>query len=135
VEVAFTSDGVDATNSDANGIRMEMADVRLIGVVQPCACANASRCKPLARTVEREVFTFSPPDTPNGWRSFDLSTITTIEVWDDVDPMLVCHAHERSVRLVACAGSGPIAWLESATARAAAAAYHVKAIASDGLAR
>lgn len=114
-------------------------ELQLIGGTKPCSCANASLCKPLNRTVTKEVFAFSAPSfstapsEPDGWHSFNFSTITTIGVWGDIDPELVCYAHQHGVRVVAGAGSGPVDWLDNSTARAAAVSFHVKTIADSGL--
>ena len=108
-------------------------ELQLTGAISRCACANLSLCRPLTHTVDKEVFAFSAPDTVDGWRSFDFSVITTIGVWGNIDPELVCHAHQHGVRVVAGAGSGPVSWLNNATARAAAVSFHVEEIVAGGL--
>lgn len=131
----------DQTADDHNGAAAahisssgeDPRELQLIGATSPCACVDVSLCKPLTHSVGKEVFAFTAPDTVDGWRSFNFSVMTTIGVWGAVDPQLVCHAHKHGVRVVAGAGSGPVGWLDNATARAAAVSYHVKTIVAAGL--
>ncbi|OQR91608.1 Di-N-acetylchitobiase [Achlya hypogyna] len=62
-----------------------------------CPCARPSLCLPLLTTATFEVFAFSPSKGDN-WKYYDYTTLTTI-AWN-MDKGLLCHAHERGVKIV-----------------------------------
>ena len=75
-----------------------------------CSCASASLCAPLTTNPAREVFMFSSPGTPNedkappdsesDWRSLPWDVMTTVALVGPMNMEMLCHAHERGVRVV-----------------------------------
>lgn len=75
-----------------------------------CSCVSASLCAPLTTNPAREVFMFSSPGTPNedvappdsesDWRSLPWDVMTTVALVGPMNMEMLCHAHERGVRVV-----------------------------------
>lgn len=66
---------------------------------EACPCSNTSLCAPLTTPMpEKEVFAFQV--SKDNWVNYDWTRVTTIALFGGLDPKLLCHAHERGVRLV-----------------------------------
>lgn len=68
-----------------------------------CPCANASLCAPIVRAGPERVYAFHIDGSPNGsladWRRFDWSQITTLCLYGNLSPELLCHAHAHGARV------------------------------------
>ena len=64
----------------------------------PCPCSNASLCAPVTREGPENVYAFHTTGTEN-WRGYDWDIITTVCVFGDIDPELLCHAHANNARV------------------------------------
>ena len=63
-----------------------------------CPCSNATLCDPITRSGPENVFAFHTTGADN-WREYDWSIITTVCVFGDIDPELLCHAHANDARV------------------------------------
>eukprot|EP01116_Phalansterium_solitarium_P009050 TRINITY_DN23058_c0_g1_i1.p1 TRINITY_DN23058_c0_g1~~TRINITY_DN23058_c0_g1_i1.p1 ORF type:complete len:353 (+),score=51.96 TRINITY_DN23058_c0_g1_i1:74-1132(+) len=64
-----------------------------------CQCANSTWCEPLQVPPRKEVFIFHTTTGGTAWKSYNYTYITTISVFGDVDPDLLCYAHSQNVRV------------------------------------
>jgi di-N-acetylchitobiase len=64
----------------------------------PCPCSNTSLCSPVKAADRPEIFIFQVSTAH--WHQYDWTRLTTIVAADELDPALLCYAHERSVRVV-----------------------------------
>ncbi|XP_077978224.1 di-N-acetylchitobiase-like [Glandiceps talaboti] len=62
-----------------------------------CPCSDPSLCKPIQSQPEKEIFVFRTEDT---WKFYDWSMVTTVAMFFDFDPELLCTAHAHKARLV-----------------------------------
>jgi hypothetical protein len=67
----------------------------------PCPCNNTELCKPITKVYRKEVFAFhwEMKTKPGLWRNYNWSMITTIAVFGNLDPDLLCHAHAHGARV------------------------------------
>lgn len=71
----------------------------LLSGPMPCPCADASLCAPLATPLpEKESFAFQV--VANNWPFYDWSRLTSIVLYDGMDPAMLCMAHARGVRII-----------------------------------
>ena len=63
-----------------------------------CPCTEPSLCDPVTRTGPENVYAFHTTGTEN-WKYYDWSLITTICVFGELDPNLLCHAHANGARV------------------------------------
>ncbi|CAF1192466.1 unnamed protein product, partial [Didymodactylos carnosus] len=63
-----------------------------------CPCENQTLCQPLQIGDRKEKIAFQV-DKSN-WLQYDWSQLTTIALFTELDPQLLCYAHARNVRLV-----------------------------------
>lgn len=91
-----------------------------------CVCSLAEWCLPVSepKTQLSEVFAFVLNTTQATWSTFDWDKLTTIVLFDFLDPHLVCHAHQHSVRVLHNANFLK-ANVTNATYRADWVAHHV----------
>ena len=82
-----------------------------------CPCANESLCEPISTSRSSEdVYAFHTTGggrfgNGTGWKHYDWSQITTICVFGEVDPALLCHAHAHGARLtLGNGGPSPTLW-------------------------
>lgn len=73
-----------------------------------CPCSKPELCEPIATPLHsrREIFGFGS----GNWEYFDWSVVTTVVPTAlhpaEIDPLLICHAHEHGARVVAFAPGG-----------------------------
>eukprot|EP00040_Diaphanoeca_grandis_P037908 m.251329 g.251329 ORF g.251329 m.251329 type:complete len:457 (+) comp33893_c2_seq14:72-1442(+) len=63
-----------------------------------CPCPNQTLCNPITRSGPENVYAFHTTGALN-WRSYDWSIITTVCVFGQLDPELLCHAHANNARV------------------------------------
>ncbi|XP_059164007.1 uncharacterized protein LOC131946963 [Physella acuta] len=66
-----------------------------------CPCKDESLCEPIKDTTRKEVYFFSISNNASHWSRFDWAKITTICMYNYVNPELMCLAHAHNVRAVA----------------------------------
>ncbi|ELT97583.1 hypothetical protein CAPTEDRAFT_226035 [Capitella teleta] len=86
----------------------------LVWIQRDCPCKDASLCRPVNATVEKEVFIFSLKK--ENWRSYDWDCVTTIVAAGYLDDELMCFAHSKQARVVFIANF-PVQNLTSEAAR------------------
>lgn len=66
-----------------------------------CPCSDPDLCNPVATApAAKEVFTFHTAEGATIWQSYNWSLITTIAVFGNLDPELMCFAHSKGARVV-----------------------------------
>ncbi|XP_010961628.1 di-N-acetylchitobiase [Camelus bactrianus] len=63
-----------------------------------CPCQNPALCNPITHRLNFEVFVFDVGHKV--WKYYDWSQITTVVLFADYDPELMCHAHSKGARVV-----------------------------------
>eukprot|EP01089_Gocevia_fonbrunei_P013710 TRINITY_DN3570_c0_g3_i1.p1 TRINITY_DN3570_c0_g3~~TRINITY_DN3570_c0_g3_i1.p1 ORF type:complete len:360 (+),score=61.54 TRINITY_DN3570_c0_g3_i1:105-1184(+) len=79
-----------------------------------CPCKNQDLCKPLTTPPRKEILAFQV--TAPNWQKYDWDVLTTVAVFTNLDSEMLCHAHEKGVRVVLSA-EYPVTQLSNATAR------------------
>ncbi|XP_070557003.1 di-N-acetylchitobiase-like [Ptychodera flava] len=79
-----------------------------------CPCSDPSLCKTVTAKPKKETFVFRTAGST--WKNYDWSKITTVGVFGEYDPQLMCTAHAHGVRLVQ-AGAFPVLNLTDETQR------------------
>eukprot|EP01098_Paradermamoeba_levis_P007045 TRINITY_DN2927_c0_g6_i1.p1 TRINITY_DN2927_c0_g6~~TRINITY_DN2927_c0_g6_i1.p1 ORF type:complete len:424 (-),score=93.29 TRINITY_DN2927_c0_g6_i1:42-1211(-) len=79
-----------------------------------CPCSNTTLCLPLSSPPRKEIFIFQV--TPQFYKSYDWTKITTVVVFGTLDPDMYCYAHSQGVRVVLGA-SFPVSQLGNETAQ------------------
>ncbi len=123
-------------DSVAVSVSVSVAAAAATATAPPCQCANTTFCKPIVRdpSAPEKVYAFhvarhkmgssttlssTPPLPPPVWPYYDWSQITTICVFGEVDPQLLCHAHEWGARVtlgVSVPHDAPSIWVNNASA-------------------
>jgi len=78
-----------------------------------CSCSNVSLCNPVTAPPRQEAFLFQV--NSQQWKNYDWDIVTTVVLFDSLDPDFYCFAHEKNVRVVLGAGFG-VDMLRNATA-------------------
>lgn len=63
-----------------------------------CPCQDPALCQPIRHHPDFEVFVFHVGDKT--WKSYDWSQITTVVLFNNYDPELMCYAHSKGARVV-----------------------------------
>ncbi|KAM8930448.1 di-N-acetylchitobiase-like [Pelodytes ibericus] len=63
-----------------------------------CPCSDPALCEPITHTRDFEVFVFTVRG--DSWKSYDWSKITTVALFAQYDPELMCFAHSKGARIV-----------------------------------
>lgn len=85
-------------------------------MTKSCPCSKESLCQPVNVTYDKEVFVFSVGG--KDWASYNWSLITTVAMFGDYDPGLMCQAHSVGARVV-LKGLPPVSELRDPAARKA----------------
>eukprot|EP01064_Diplonema_japonicum_P037629 TRINITY_DN8874_c2_g1_i3.p1 TRINITY_DN8874_c2_g1~~TRINITY_DN8874_c2_g1_i3.p1 ORF type:complete len:333 (+),score=53.40 TRINITY_DN8874_c2_g1_i3:197-1195(+) len=67
-----------------------------------CMCSDMTLCNPLQFKAAKEVVAFAPHE--GAWKEYNMSVLTTIVKFGEVDPSLVCEAHKAGVKVVVSMG-------------------------------
>ncbi|XP_072368952.1 di-N-acetylchitobiase-like [Scyliorhinus torazame] len=68
--------------------------------INVCPCSNKSLCEPLPATHQFQVEVLVFDNGGMDWKHYDWSKITVIVAMQIIDDELLCHAHEKGVRIV-----------------------------------
>jgi len=101
---------------------------------EKCPCSNTSLCDPIARSGNEDVYAFHTAGSEN-WRQYDWSQISTVCVFGELDPEMLCHAHQHNVRVTMGVGAIPVNQWRNRSAvldYAATVALKVKSSFTDG---
>eukprot|EP01064_Diplonema_japonicum_P026161 TRINITY_DN37581_c0_g1_i1.p1 TRINITY_DN37581_c0_g1~~TRINITY_DN37581_c0_g1_i1.p1 ORF type:complete len:335 (+),score=87.02 TRINITY_DN37581_c0_g1_i1:46-1050(+) len=82
-----------------------MVALQVLGVaaMAACVCQDMSLCKPLRTPkAKKEVVAFAP--TSDDWKTFNMSSLTTVMKFSSLNDDLVCAAHAAGVRVVVNSG-------------------------------
>lgn len=72
-----------------------------------CPCADARLCSPITTTRAQEgVYAFHTTGNAS-WRHYDWGQITTVCVFGELDPQLLCKAHSVGARVTLGSGGPP----------------------------
>ena len=63
-----------------------------------CPCSDPNLCKPLDIGPRKEVVGFVT--AKDNWKMYNYTHLTTLAMFTELDPELVCYAHQRNVRVV-----------------------------------
>ena len=66
-----------------------------------CPCSDPSLCKPLNIGPRKEVVGFVT--AKDNWKMYNYTHLTTLAIFGELDPQLVCFAHQKNVRVVLAA--------------------------------
>ena len=66
-----------------------------------CPCSDPDLCKPLNIGPRKEIIGFVT--AKDNWRMYNYTYLTTLAIFTELDPQLVCHAHQNNVRVVLAA--------------------------------
>jgi di-N-acetylchitobiase len=81
-------------------LAMQLSPSNAIALLN-CPCSDQKLCTPLSTPLpEKEVFVFLTE--PTNWRHYNFTYITTIALFAGpagLDPLLLCYAHSRNIRL------------------------------------
>ena len=58
-----------------------------------CPCSDPNLCKP-----RKEVIGFVT--AKDNWKMYNYTHLTTLAIFTELDPQLVCYAHQKNVRVV-----------------------------------
>ncbi|KAH9510129.1 hypothetical protein Btru_043524 [Bulinus truncatus] len=88
------------TNAETFGHMSEKAFFPTYDGKSPCPCDNPKWCEPIKDTSRKEVYAFSLVNNATHWKEYDWSKITTVCMFNFVNPLLMCLAHSYNVRAV-----------------------------------
>ncbi|XDA70106.1 hypothetical protein R6Z07F_000480 [Ovis aries] len=88
-----------------------------------CPCKVPALCRPITHRPDFEVFVFDVGHKT--WKHYDWSQITTVVLFSNYDPELMCHAHAKGARAV-LRGDVSVKDIINATFRASWIAQQVK---------
>ena len=76
-----------------------------------CPCKTASLCNPVTRVGPERVYAFHTAGASD-WRLYDWEQLTTVCVFGELDPEMLCHAHSHGVRVTFGSGglTHPMDW-------------------------
>jgi hypothetical protein len=61
-----------------------------------CFCNDTSLCAPISAASDRkELFVFQV-DRAKNWRHYNWNMLTTVVLFDGLDPEMLCHAHANN---------------------------------------
>ena len=63
-----------------------------------CPCSNPNLCRPLDIGPRKEVIGFVT--AKDNWKMYNYTHLTTLAIFTELDPQLVCYAHQKNVRVV-----------------------------------
>ena len=63
-----------------------------------CPCSDPDLCKPLSVGPRKEIIGFVT--AKDNWKMYNYTYLTTLAIFTELDPQLVCHAHQNNVRVV-----------------------------------
>ena len=63
-----------------------------------CPCSDPDLCKPLDIGPRKEVVGFVT--AKDNWKNYNYTYLTTLAIFGELDPEIVCFAHEKKVRVV-----------------------------------
>ena len=63
-----------------------------------CPCSDSNLCKPLDIGPRKEVVGFVT--AKDNWKMYNYTHLTTLAIFTELDPQLVCYAHQKNVRIV-----------------------------------
>ena len=66
-----------------------------------CPCSDLNLCKPLDIGPRKEVIGFVT--AKDNWKMYNYTHLTTLAIFTELDPQLVCYAHQKNVRVVLAA--------------------------------
>ena len=66
-----------------------------------CPCSDPNLCKPLDIGPRKEVIGFVT--AKDNWKMYNYTHLTTLAIYTELDPQLVCYAHQKNVRVVLAA--------------------------------
>ena len=66
-----------------------------------CPCSDPNLCKPLDIGPRKEVVGFVT--AKDNWKMYNYTYLTTLAIFTELDPQLVCYAHQKNVRVVLAA--------------------------------
>lgn len=79
--------------------RLLLQDPLHIHAPIPCPCMNKTLCQPLATPLpDKESFAFQV--TATNWPFYDWDRLTSIVLYDGLDPSMLCMAHANGVRVI-----------------------------------
>lgn len=78
-----------------------------------CPCSDPTLCAPIDAPTRKELVAFQVNRT--NWHGYRWDLLTTVVLFDGLDPDMLCHAHAHGVRVVW--GATFTDWLGNATAR------------------
>nr|XP_020746956.1 di-N-acetylchitobiase [Odocoileus virginianus texanus] len=93
------------------------------GARADCPCQVPALCRPITHRPDFEVFVFDVGYKT--WKYYDWSQITTVVLFSNYDPELMCHAHAKGARVV-LKGDVSVKDIINATFRASWIAQQVK---------
>ena len=66
-----------------------------------CPCSDPDLCKPLSVGPRKEIIGFVT--AKDNWKMYNYTYLTTLAIFTELDPQLVCLAHQNNVRVVLAA--------------------------------
>ena len=66
-----------------------------------CPCSDPNLCKPLNVGPRKEIVGFVT--AKDNWKMYNYTYLTTLAIFTELDPQLVCYAHQKNVRVVLAA--------------------------------
>ena len=66
-----------------------------------CPCSDPNLCKPLDVGPRKEIVGFVT--AKDNWKMYNYTYLTTLAIFTELDPQLVCYAHQKNVRVVLAA--------------------------------
>ena len=63
-----------------------------------CPCSDPNLCKPLEIGPRKEVIGFVT--AKDNWKMYNYTYLTTLAIFTELDPQLVCYTHQKNVRVV-----------------------------------